>query len=282
MSTKVQASFEILQALKHRSGIGKHLLRKLPFALRGLLYARGWDAPAPAPPPRTDGPHVPNPLRAHFQAHREGPGIWKWDHYFDIYHRHFERFRGREVHVLEIGIYSGGSLGLWKDYFGPRCRVYGVDIEPACTQYEGDRVRVFTGDQADRDFWRRFRAEVPDLDIVIDDGGHETEQQVATLEELLPHVRPGGVYLCEDVTHRFNGFASYAYGLIDSLNAFDGAAWTYHPDGTRAAATAPATRFQGVIRSIHSYPFVTVVEKADAPVASFVAPRHGTQWQPFL
>src|SRR5215475_1712557 len=66
-----------------------------------------------------------NPLRAFFASRKEGPGIWKWDHYFDIYHRHFSRFRDRAVRVLEIGIYSGGSLEMWRDYFGPRCQIFG-------------------------------------------------------------------------------------------------------------------------------------------------------------
>src|SRR5438067_13766465 len=51
-----------------------------------------------------------NPLRQFFDARSEGRGIWKWLHYFDIYDRHFSRFRGEAVHVLEIGVYSGGSL----------------------------------------------------------------------------------------------------------------------------------------------------------------------------
>ena len=64
-----------------------------------------------------------NPLESYFDAHTTGPGIWKWRHYFDIYHRHFSKFVGKEVHILEIGIFSGGSLGMWKEYFGPQCRV---------------------------------------------------------------------------------------------------------------------------------------------------------------
>jgi hypothetical protein len=54
------------------------------------------------------------------------------------------------------------------------------------------------------------------LDIVIDDGGHKYEQQVVNLEELLPHLRPNGVYLCEDVFSAFNLFASYVGGLADN------------------------------------------------------------------
>jgi hypothetical protein len=69
-----------------------------------------------------------NPIRTYFDAHRQGPGIWKWDHYFDVYHRHFSKFRGRKVTVLEIGIYSGGSLLMWRDYFDADCTIYGVDL----------------------------------------------------------------------------------------------------------------------------------------------------------
>jgi hypothetical protein len=90
-----------------------------------------------------------NPLATFFDGHTEGPGLWKWRHYFDIYHRHFAKFVGREVHIVEIGIYSGGSLAMWRHYFGDGARLYGVDIEEACRAYEADDVRVFIGDQAD-------------------------------------------------------------------------------------------------------------------------------------
>src|SRR5262245_33435219 len=77
--------------------------------------------------------HAPtNPLREFFDGRKEGPGIWKWNHYFNIYDRHFRRFRGQEVHVLEIGVYSGGSLEMWREYFGASAIIYGVDIQSAC------------------------------------------------------------------------------------------------------------------------------------------------------
>ena len=43
-----------------------------------------------------------------------------------------------------------------------------------------------------------------------------------------------------------------------------------------------STGFQSVISSIHWYPFVSVIEKRELPLAEFVAPKHGTQWEPFL
>src|SRR5437016_1539396 len=62
----------------------------------------------------------PNALRTFFNNYEEGPGIWKWDHYFDIYDRHFAKFRGHDSYLLEIGVYSGGSLKMWRDYLGPK------------------------------------------------------------------------------------------------------------------------------------------------------------------
>jgi Methyltransferase domain len=208
-----------------------------------------------------------------------GPGIWKWNHYFDIYDRHFSRFRDREVHVLEIGIYSGGSLEMWRDYFGRNCHIYGVDIEPACKAYERDGVRVFIGDQSDRGFWKRFRQEVGTLDIVVDDGGHLPEQQIVTVEELLPYLSPSGVYLCEDLHGRQNGFAAYIFGMSWNLNAIDDVEENFENPERRLLCKASAV--QSAIKSIHLYPFVTVIEKNDVKTTEFVAPKIGTKWEPF-
>jgi hypothetical protein len=97
--------------------------------------------------------------------------------------------------LLEIGVYSGGSLEMWRKYFGPRCQINGVDVEPNTKQYEDESTRVLIGDQSDRSFWRTFRSEIRAVDVVIDDGGHAPNQQRVTMEELLPHIRPGGVFI---------------------------------------------------------------------------------------
>ena len=249
------------------------VLRNLTDSIRGFVYAAGW----PRRPGEKDQEAIkvdnsaaarPNPLLEYFDAHQAGRGIVKWRHYFDIYHRHFSRFVGREVHIAEVGVFSGGSMDMWKTYFGPRCHVYGIDIEPACKSYEGERVKVFIGDQADRGFWKIFREQVPLLDILIDDGGHLPEQQIVTLEEVLPHLRAGGIYLCEDVSWVHHRFAAFVAGLAGNLNA-----WNGEPGYT--------TGFQRQIHSIHQYPFVTVIEKCDRPMDRLIGERRGTVWQPF-
>jgi methyltransferase family protein len=249
--------------------VGRAML-ELPVLARGFLFGQDFA-------PRKSELRTSNPLAAYFDSHTQGPGIWKWRHYFDVYHRHLSKFVGREVHLLEVGVYSGGSLEMWKSYFGPTCRVYGVDIQEACKSYESESVRIFVGDQADRAFWKRVRDEVPDLDVVIDDGGHMTEQQIVTLEELLPHLRPGGVYICEDVYEVFNPFHEYVAGLTHQLNA-----WKMKPGVSHPHEGILPNAFQRVVSSVHLYPFIVVLEKGEASVSEFVAPKHGTHWQPWL
>jgi hypothetical protein len=252
--------------------------KMMPSAVRrGYKSNFQWSAGATAP--RETGLNN-NDFEAFFDNHKAGHGVWKWYHYLGIYDRHFHKFRGQEVNVLEIGVYSGGSLEMWEQYFGDKVNIYGVDINPACLMYGTDRIKIFVGDQKDRSFWRDVKLKIPALDIVIDDGGHGFEQQVASLEELLPFMRPGGVYLCEDVQGVFNRFASYVHGMGHKLN--DYSLMQEFPDDNERRIICGCTSFQSVIGSIHLYPFITVLEKNEDTVTELRSPKRGTHWQPFL
>jgi cephalosporin hydroxylase len=215
----------------------------------------------------------PNPLRSYFEAHRKGRGIYKGRHYFDLYVQHLARFVGREVVVVEVGVYSGGSLEMWKSYFGEQATIHGVDIQEACRVYEADRVHIHVGDQSDRAFWKRFKEDVPFIDVLIDDGGHHPNEMLVTFEELFPILRAGGVYICEDIVS--NEFLSYLGGFAEHLMAF-----TRTPLAEPGVASA-ADSLQQAVQSIHLYPFVAVVEKTLEPVVDFQFPKHGSEWQPF-
>ncbi|MEP6820929.1 MAG: class I SAM-dependent methyltransferase [Chthoniobacterales bacterium] len=186
------------------------------------------------------------------------------------------RFVGQSVHFLEVGIYSGGSLQMWSDYFGSEAHIYGVDIEEACRAYENEKTTIFIGDQADRNLWRRIKHEIPLIDVVLDDGGHLPEQQIATFEEMLPHLRPGGVYICEDIHGINNRFAAYLQGLSSQLNSGE-----LHRRANKELSVEPSS-FQSSINGIHLYPFVAVVELNTTRVETIEARRHGTHWQPFF
>jgi hypothetical protein len=243
-------------------------------ARRGAAFAqRAWKRP-------TGSAQEPkNPLMDYFQSNDSGPGIWKWNHYFEIYHRHLSKFRNTECYVMEIGVYSGGSLGMWRNYFGEKAHIYGIDIQDDCKVYEQDAVKIFIGDQADRSFWKRVKDEVPKLDVLIDDGGHTTQQQIVTLEEMLPRLAPGGVYICEDVHGTRNHFLFYIAGLTCELHETTP---VQDLQNSERRISSGANDFQASIHSIHHYPFVTVIEKKDREMSEFVSPKRGTVWQPFL
>ncbi len=203
-----------------------------------------------------------NDLERYFNDN-SGRLIHKWQHYFEIYDKHFSRFRGKEVVVLEIGVSHGGSLQMWKQYFGDRARIFGVDVDPRCKSFEEERVSIFIGSQSDRQFLRDLKKTIPKVDVLIDDGGHTMRQQIVTFEELFDHVKDDGVYLCEDCHtsywpeygggyRRRGSFIEYSKRWIDYLNAF-------HSRTPRLAAND----FTRSVKSVHYYDSIVVVEKGN-------------------
>jgi len=210
-----------------------------------------------------------NPLRRYFESNR-GRLIDKWLHYFEVYHRHFQRFRGQRCTVLEIGVFHGGSLQMWREYFGPDARIVGMDKNPRCAQLAAAGHEIVIGDQSDRAFLRRLRSQLGGIDVLIDDGGHGMVQQIVTFEELFPAIHPHGVYLCEDVHtsywREYGGafrspysFIEYSKLLVDQLNAWH----------SRDPQSFNVTDFTRSAFSMHYYDSMLVIEKAprEAPTS---------------
>lgn len=197
----------------------------------------------------------------HYFENNTGRLIHKWSHYFDVYDRHFHRFRDQEIVILEIGVSQGGSLQMWKDYFGPKAKIYGIDIDPACKSLEEDNIEIFIGSQSDRDFLRLVKKQIPKVDILIDDGGHTMTQQIVSFEELFDHVKDKGVYLCEDMHtsywikfgggyRRSGSFIEYSKNFVDYINA-----WHSHQKGLKVSD------FTRSVDSVHFYDSIVVLEK---------------------
>jgi hypothetical protein len=166
-------------------------------------------------------------IRELFYSH-EGNLIHKWDHYFDIYEKHFAKYRGQKVNMLEIGISHGGSMQLWKKYFGIDAHIYAIDINPDCKKLEEENTTIFIGSQSDEHFLKRVASQLPELDIVLDDGGHTMNQQLVSFDTLYLKVKEGGLYVVED-THtsywsEFHGglkksgtFIEHSKHLVDTI-----------------------------------------------------------------
>lgn len=209
--------------------------------------------------------------------------INKWKHYFEIYERHFARFRGTDVHVVEFGVSHGGSLQMWKEYFGPNCRLFGVDINPECKKLEDERVEIFIGDQEDRRFLRSVAARIPRIDVLIDDGGHTMKQQIRTYEEFFARIQPYGVYLCEDLhtsywrrwgggLRRRGSFIEYSKHFIDALHAWH----------SRQPRRFKVTDFTRSVHSLHYYDSILVIEKRpiQKPDHQHTGKPAITEWNP--
>lgn len=119
------------------------------------------------------------------------PGQTFEDIYLDI----LAPYREVALTVLEIGIQGGGSLRVWRDYF-PHARIVGTDIDKK-TLYTDDRIETFLIDQSNIPEMEKLVKQYGGFDIVIDDGGHYSTQQIKCLRFLFPYTKY--VYCIEDL-----------------------------------------------------------------------------------
>jgi predicted O-methyltransferase YrrM len=101
--------------------------------------------------------------------------------------------------VLEIGVYKGASLRMWRDYFR-QGSVVGIDKNPAAEAHADERIRIHVGSQADGEFLDSVAEAAGPFDLIVDDGAHRFEPQMESLAHLWPHLNPNGIYVIED-TH---------------------------------------------------------------------------------
>lgn len=191
----------------------------------------------------------------------QGRLIFKWMHYFSIYERHFSRYRGKPTKMLEIGVFHGGSLQMWRHYFGPQAQIIGVDVNPDCAAFAESGIAIEIGDQEDRAFLAMLRDKHGPFDIVLDDGGHKMGQQIASFEELFPALREGGVYAVED-THtsywpdwgggvrRQGTFIEYSKQFVDDLHAN----FAQQPEHTPG-------KLNNMCSGVHFYDSIVVLER---------------------
>ena len=200
----------------------------------------------------------------------QGRLVYKWDHYIDIYERHLARFRNTDVRLLEIGVKHGGSLEIWRKYFGDRATIYGVDIDARCQSInQPPSINVRIGSQADQSFLLTVLDEMGGLDIVIDDGSHRVTDQRISFSVLFERLSETGVYIAEDLhTNYWRGefeggwkrrstFIEQMKDLVDDIHSF------WHNKSQRH----PGAHLR--IGSITFYDSVVVIERSpqQSPVA---------------
>lgn len=189
-----------------------------------------------------------------------GPRVHKWHHYIPLYDRYFTPYRHKPLKMLEIGVNKGGSLQMWRRFFGPQAVLFGIDINPECADYDGQAGQVRIGSQDDPAFLDAVVAEMGGLDLVLDDGSHRMDHVRATFLHLFPKLAAGGLYMIEDLhtayLPRFGGGYDAQANLFNIVRELvdDMHRW-YHDHGQR---------YPGVgdhVGGVHLHDSIVVIEK---------------------
>ena len=134
-------------------------------------------------------------------------------HEYHLDYDHFLKpFYNSTGSILEIGIYQGSSLLMWKDLF-PNAFIYGMDIG---LEYSGDRHFVMKGDQSKESDLIQLRSKLLENPpfFINDDGSHVPGHQLLTFNTLFPALKEGGIYIIEDIeTSYWRNGSLYGYNV---------------------------------------------------------------------
>lgn len=140
----------------------------------------------------------------------------KHSSYFAVYDHLFAKFQDKPITFLEIGVLGGGSLHAWRQFFGDKAKIIGVDLNPEIRKFEEDGFEIVIGDQASKELWDELGRKYPEIDVILDDGGHRYLQQIRTVNYGAPLIKDGGYLVIEDThTSYKSGFGPRDLSLVN-------------------------------------------------------------------
>lgn len=147
-----------------------------------------------------------------------------------FYEDFFKKFRDKDNTIVEIGVRSGASLKLWREYFSEDSKIYGLDnlydknvhSVPINNEWiSGKNVEYIVGDAYTEEIANKFE----NISILIDDGPHSSDSHVKLLELYSDKIEKGGAIIIEDIGYDPNG-------LLDTLTKTPNAEFSYFDFGT--------------------------------------------------
>jgi hypothetical protein len=149
------------------------------------------------------------------------------------YHRHYEDWlrphkNKAGLDLLEIGTKDGKSLVSWMLYFDDVRHVdamrYGEggmwDCEKAKhdVRVDCDKINIFEGDQSKKaDIGKMTAARPEGWDIIVDDGSHVPSHNILSFKLLWNSIKPGGIYVVEDIETSWMEGKCYGYEIHGGL-----------------------------------------------------------------
>ena len=126
--------------------------------------------------------------------------------YLPLYQKLLINKKETAKNVLEIGIYHGGSIKLWNDFF-KNATVYGLDIIHMNDVWEGiknkEKIILHTSTDAyNKDFFTTHLLNKNiKFDFMLDDGPHTLESMKQFIKLYSQIMTDDGILIIEDVQH---------------------------------------------------------------------------------
>jgi hypothetical protein len=184
-------------------------------------------------------------------------------HYLDVYERYCAPMRTSCLSVLEIGVLEGFAHRMWRDYF-PNAEVWGLDSD---RQYingvdMGERIKLMLGNQNEPEVMNQLHKVGP-WDLIVDDGSHIPQHQIYSFQQLFSAVKPGGVYIIEDIgkdTEEAQNGMTWAY-LLNIAMGIQGRGWVIAEYAWNEWNRLD--EFHKLVEFVHIYPWCCVIGRSE-------------------
>ncbi len=222
-------------------------------------------------------------------AEHQGKVSDKWSSYLTLYEAELAPIRQTVRSILEIGVQNGGSLEVWAKYFASAESIVGCDVNPKCAHlvYADPRISIVVGDATQPAVCQQVVALADGFDVIVEDGSHIPREVILAFLRYWPHVKPGGIFIAEDLHCDY--FPSHEGGiarrdianrffaeLVHVINLEHWASSTAISTLLREFAPADVVEQAGLAGSIASISFrnsLAILHKVSAPSDSLLGTR---------
>jgi hypothetical protein len=135
-------------------------------------------------------------------------------HYSEFYDRWFSPIKDKVTDICEIGVWDGCSLKAFEEYF-PNAQILGLDLDDK-SYLNSDRIKTLQLDQGNalqlNEVFKFINLQNRQFDLILDDGSHNITHQQLTFGKLFSLVKPGGMYIIEDLGTSYFTLGQELYG----------------------------------------------------------------------
>jgi len=145
----------------------------------------------------------------------------KLHNYCKYYEKHLESRRNENLILWEIGVFHGGSIRTWREYF-PNATIVGFDVRARYGRYftQDNKTKFILADATKIETVNDAVKQFGTPDIVIDDGSHHAKDMKASYENIFPILNNNGIYFIEDLC--VSGYSQFGSTPEDNMLTYIG------------------------------------------------------------